>query len=337
MNIAEMHTNLDLEIDKSDSLDSIGFEDEEKDYWLNSAIRSFIKNRYSGSGSGEAFEQNQKRIDDLRTLVYEDELTITRGILDNDKPNSYKASLSSTTEIYWFTLSEEVDIAYQSGTTTVASGSLVVDSIYLVSGTGTVTHNTVDYDDGDYFKAVNANWTTDGTNEVFLCTSVRQGITETTADTYRQEVDNPYSEHILENYKAKPLRIFKDTNVELITDGTYGVIAYHLRYLHKPIRVNILEDTSVAATSNVLEGITYVVSGSDIDYNSNPYAPTETFIGVVGVTIFTDTGTATMVIANTDLPDHTNDEVIKLAANMMLENTENPRYQTHTIEVNKAE
>ncbi len=284
MTITEMHTNLKLELDKTDSLDSVGFEDEELDYWLNSAIRSFVKTRYKGSGSGEAFEQNQKRIDDLRTLVVEEQLDITRGTTDDDKPNSYTASLSSLTATYWFTSSEEVDILYQSGTTTVITGSLTVGSYYLVSGTGTVTQNTVEYVDGDYFKAAeNANWTTDGTNEIFLCTKVRQGISETTSDTYRQEIDNPYSEHVLEDNKAKPLRLFKNTDVELITDGDYGVFYYYIRFIQEPTEV-------------VLSTVT-----------------------------------------NSDLPEHTHDEIVKLAANMILENTGNPRYQTHSREVNRTE
>jgi hypothetical protein len=280
MTITEMHTNLKLEIDKTDSLDSVGFESEELDYWLNSAIRSLVKTKYSGSGSGEAFEQNQKRIDDLRTLVYEDDISITRATDNEDKPNSYKASLSSATETYWFTLSEEVDIVYQSSTTATISGSLVVGSIYKVSG-DTVTHNGVTYNIGDYFEAANANYT--GSGSIYLCTSVRQGIIETTSDTYRQEIDNPYSEHVFENNKAKPLRLYRDTDIELITDGNYGIFKYYLRYLKKPDEVDL--DT----------------------------------------------------VTNSDLPEHTHDEIVKLAANMILENIENPRYRTHTIEVNRTE
>ena len=282
MTSTEMHTNLKLEIDKTDSLDSIGFETEELDYWLNSAIKSLVKTKYSGSGSGEAFEQNQKRIDDLRTLVYEDDITVTRGTSSDDKPNSYKASISSTTETYWFTLSEEVDIVYQSSTTATASGFLVAGSVYKVSGD--IDYNSVNYTTGDYFIAVNGitGYTDNATSSVYLCTSVRQGITEITSDTYRQEIDNPYSEHVFENNKAKPLRLFRNTDVELITDGNYGVFTYYVRYLKKP---------------------------DEVEFNTT----------------------------NSDLPEHIHDEVVKLAANMILENTENPRYQTHTIEVNKTE
>jgi hypothetical protein len=237
-----------------------------------------VKTKYSGSGSGEAVEQNQKRIDDLRTLVYEDDITVTRATSSDDKPNSYKASLSSTTEDYWFTLSEEVDIVYQSSTTAVTI--LTVGNYYIVSG-DTITHNAVTYNPGDYFKAANTTFTGDGT--VYPCSVSRKGIVEATSDTYRQDIDNPYSEHVFENNDAKPLRLYRDTDVELITDGNYGVYTYYIRYIKKPV---------------------------EVDYDT----PT-----------------------NSDLPEHTHDEIVKLAANMILENTENPRYRTHTIEVNRTE
>jgi len=45
--------------------------------------------------------------------------------------------------------------------------------------------------------------------------------------------------------------------------------------------------------------------------------------------------TATAV--DCDLPDHTHDEIVKMAANMVLESIEQPRYQTHSNELNTME
>jgi len=36
---------------------------------------------------------------------------------------------------------------------------------------------------------------------------------------------------------------------------------------------------------------------------------------------------------NCDLPEHTHDEIVRMAANMILENIEQPRYQTHAREI----
>lgn len=298
MTSIEMNINLRLELDKTDALDSVGFENSELDYWLNSANKALVKTKYSGSGlnGGEAFERNQKRIDDLRTLVREEALTVTRSISEDDKPYSYKASLatpivedeideeyedpSSLSETYWFTLGEEVDIIYQTGTTPVAVTALSINSVYKVSGSGGLSHAGNPYNDGDYFLATDSTYVSNG-GFAYLATTKRCGIVEATTDTYRDKyIDNPYSEHIFENYTAKPLRLFNNTSVELITDGNYGIYKYYIRYLKKP---------------------------AIIEY---------------GVT-------------DCDLPEHMHDEVVKLAATMILENIESPRYQTSLNEANR--
>ena len=86
MTLDELHQFFDLELDKTTSLENTSFLTEEKDDWLNQAIKKFTKSRYSGVNiKRESFEQTQKRIDDLRTLVVEKELTCTTGTV---KPNS---------------------------------------------------------------------------------------------------------------------------------------------------------------------------------------------------------------------------------------------------------
>ena len=42
-------------------------------------------------------------------------------------------------------------------------------------------------------------------------------------------------------------------------------------------------------------------------------------------------------IISCDLPEHTHEEIVKIAANMALENIEQPRYQSHANEVNTME
>jgi hypothetical protein len=149
-------------------------------WWINRSIEVFIKTRWDGNNpKGEGFEQTQKRIDDLRTLVKEptSSLAISAGTV---KPNSYTAPIPAD---YMFTLGEEVTISYTVGSTPITS---------------------------------------------------REGITETSVDKYSDDIINPFSEHILHNDWARPLRLFRSTLVELITDGTYSITGYYLRYLCKP-------------------------------------------------------------------------------------------------------
>jgi len=67
----------------------------------------------------------------------------------------------------------------------------------------------------------------------------RQGITECSQLSYRQFLDNPYSEHRLHYGEAKPLRLFVQNYVELITDGNYSVTDYIIRYIKNPITVSL--------------------------------------------------------------------------------------------------
>lgn len=148
-------------------------------YWINRAIEKFVKTRYDGNNyKREAFEQNQKRIDDLRTLITESSIVTTTGTI---KPNSYIALLPTG---YTFAIAEEVDITF-------------INSL----GASTTKH---------------------------------QGVTEITSERYIEEIRNPFSEHNLHYEYAKPLRLFYDTSVELISDGGYSIPLYRLRYIKQP-------------------------------------------------------------------------------------------------------
>lgn len=76
------------------------------EYWLNAGLDKFWKTRYSGMNTkGEAFEQTQKRIDDLRTLVAEQIIedleitTVTPKMYTVTLPNDYVILLGDTAAI----------------------------------------------------------------------------------------------------------------------------------------------------------------------------------------------------------------------------------------------
>jgi len=118
-----MHTAFKLELDKTNSLQYPSFLPEEIDFWLNKAIRKFVRTRYSGiNAKREGFEQSQKRIDDLRTLVREVTVPCLAGTVGVNKPNSYvlTSGFSNTVfsiDPYWLSLGEEVKISYTSTST----------------------------------------------------------------------------------------------------------------------------------------------------------------------------------------------------------------------------
>lgn len=72
--------------------------------FINEAIDKFYKTRYSGINSkSEGFEQSQKRIDDLRSLVktkkYTDTITNTDNKYEVELPNDYVMLLGDTAGI----------------------------------------------------------------------------------------------------------------------------------------------------------------------------------------------------------------------------------------------
>lgn len=70
MTAAEMHIAFKLGLDKVASFAYPNFLSQEVDFFLNQAQLRVIKQRYDGNNQKrEAFEETQKRVDDLRTLV----------------------------------------------------------------------------------------------------------------------------------------------------------------------------------------------------------------------------------------------------------------------------
>jgi len=235
MTTAEMHTAVKMGLDKSEALSLPAFQAEELDFWLNDSIDRFIKTRYSGNNMFlKAFEQSQKRTDDLRTLIVEARMVPAAGNPVFDKPHSYIVDSADFPTDYMLFLNDEVTISFPH--------SITGDTINL-----------------------------------------RSGVTECTSDSYFTKVSDPYGEHILHFDTARPLRLFSEKGIELITDGNnYSIPYYYMRYIRKPA---VIETGAV----------------------------------------------------DCDLPEHTHSEIVEMTVNKLLENIESPRYQTHTVELNKIE
>jgi hypothetical protein len=171
-----------------------------------------------------------------------------------------------------------------------------------------------------------------------VSTTLRTYPVACTSDTYSSKVNDIHSEHRLHLSTARPLRMFTAKGVELITDNNYTIPFYYMKYLRKPARVNYaLTASQTTATSNIVDGIVYDVSGNTVTYNGVTYNIGGYFTGVIGVTSFTGTGTATPRLAHCDLPEHTHREIVLLTVKILTENIESPRYQTESIELTQSE
>lgn len=90
MTIAEMHTRLDLLIDKANS---VWFNPTEKDEFLNMAIMEYVKNKH------RAFETNEKVREDLLTLVISSYDVFTTDTIDLDAIGDFLFALRLEADI----------------------------------------------------------------------------------------------------------------------------------------------------------------------------------------------------------------------------------------------
>lgn len=129
MTVSEMHNAFRQQIDKSTSLTgSVDFLSEEIDYWLNEAQERFIKQRMFGTNYKQlVFEQNEKRIDDLRTLVVTStKYTLTQSTTaSNMKYGSLDVAPSTAPYLYYVNSS-----VYNSSSVQLQSGN-VMQEMYI--------------------------------------------------------------------------------------------------------------------------------------------------------------------------------------------------------------
>ena len=78
-------------------------------HWINEAQSLQVITHYTGNNPyDQAFEQNQKRFDDLRALVEESTISVDATSI-SEKPNSYTVTLPTD---YLFIVGEEANITY---------------------------------------------------------------------------------------------------------------------------------------------------------------------------------------------------------------------------------
>jgi hypothetical protein len=188
MNVARMHIEFKVGLDKTDSLNYPNFEPVEIDLWLNKAQDKFVKQRYSHDLKGETLEETQKRTDDLRTVITETTI-IPSATQTPIKPGGILFDLPDGTlgnPVYWFAINEECEIRY-------------VDC--------------------------NGSWQDE-----------RTGVYATSHDEYNKLINDPFNKPS----KDVVLRLMHGTFAELLTDGTFAINSYFLRYVRQPIRIDVL-------------------------------------------------------------------------------------------------
>lgn len=109
MLISEMHTEIKIGVDKTDSLNYPDLLPEEIDVFINKNIEKFISQRaYGTNPKQEGLESTQKRFDDLLTLISNSNIS-NFTTSSQTKPFGYIVPLPSG---YWHAIEEEVNVTY---------------------------------------------------------------------------------------------------------------------------------------------------------------------------------------------------------------------------------
>lgn len=172
-------------------------------YWLNQAIMKFVKTRYSGTNAKTtSFEQNQKRIDDLRTLV-------TRKIFKKDEENIN--SLYSKNE---YSIELPGNWLFHVGTRVGILPRTDVNNPHV------------------------SCWNTDADGNAIMRYADPIEVTHETLD---RELENSLSERHIHYCSAKPLQLTRGNRVMFFTDSYYKVDEIQLEYIRIPRAITLAE------------------------------------------------------------------------------------------------
>jgi len=217
MLITEAHTEFKFRYDKLDSLNYPNFEPEEIDLILNQAQDRIVKQRYGLTNTKKSsFEETQKRIEDLRTLIKTKVVlrnNINTADFENSTINSYNARLE---ENHWFIIWEKAIIECPGCTTNIKIPILEYESGPVPapgggggSGLPSITYITV------------------------------QGLEVEVRPTTHLELQKVVGDAFKGPDKTKVLRLMYRDRVELIASPDCSVITYIYRYIKEPVRVSL--------------------------------------------------------------------------------------------------
>jgi len=233
MTILEMHIKFKILTDKLDTLNYPNFEPEEIDELLNMSQERFIKQRYGTTNLKKSpFESTQKRMDDLREVVKNGQLSVTTTQTIDNKENGYFVPLPTD---YWFMINEEISL-WSSGCNpiTPASGELEDQETYIVTS-GTIAFNGAIYSVGQIFTTNVGVLVYSGTGKFVVADNKRVGVRPIQHDDYNRVIIDPFSKP----WPNQVPRLMYESDVELLTDGTFQLENYYFRYIKQPVLMNI--------------------------------------------------------------------------------------------------
>lgn len=380
MNVTDMHISLRQTVDRINSQRADQLLDQEIDLELNRAMQRFINQRYGKNNVyQEGFEESQKRIDELRTLLTEYESGVTfkevlrpgRVFVDQFQlPENYMYLVNQRSKVFIndcqpiaYNLISQQNIHYFTFNflQLMVNGNEFVDSIRIQNtefGTNPTTSPTVWQASSQlvsfgYSPQAYPSWYEQVV--IDMLTNPQPGFT-IYAESYGPlnfpgqfivivDVDGPgdffnwdasigtptplVSVDSLNNQIASVPPHFWDQSDNLVReprDSTYTEDTVLNKFSQQDDIFRLLDDpfNSTTHTSplttirgnfiDIYSNAIFITSSAKITYLRNPQ-PINLSLGI-----------------DCELPDHTHEEIIAMAASSILEESADPRYKTQVAE-----
>lgn len=332
MTIAEMHIAINQGLQKIASFQADIFLPQELDLEINKNISRFVKQRYSKISNlkKEGFEESQKRIDDLRTLVTEFSAnTVYKGqigtlhYIDTFELNAPGSSYTGVnSDNYLHLLNIRALVEYNNCKTVSWDVTSTITDILdpqcgcsqLVPGATQALRYA-----NCYAVQPPGVWTCPPIN----CTCM-DGTTEA-AVTYQEDINACVGTTTSTGYTW-----VCDTSTRFV-DSNKTTTSSACKFAQHDDIYELLEDPF-----NTTKHTTplYTIIGNSIDLYTD-----DTFvIPKVKITYLRFPATVNILTTvNCDLPLHTHQEIVDMTVNSLLEAISDPRYQTQSVEVLKSE
>ncbi len=223
-----MVTEFDIEYDMITSLDAAGYNNQEKSIFLSKAQENIIKQRYHPRGNkyGDGFEQTEKRRKDLSELTQNVLLLAAiTGTGTTGAREAYDETKNLPNGKFW---------------------KMPADFMWSISESADIL-----------LGSTNSQYTCTGSP--YLLTNVK--VKPKTHDEYNADVDNPYAKPYYKlvwrmDYQREiytgAFTAGNQSRHELISDGSYTVSKYRVRYVRRPDDIiPVTSGDTTAGTSSV--------------------------------------------------------------------------------------
>ena len=375
MTIQEMHIAVNLGIQKIASFQADNILPQEIDHELNIAMDRFIKQRYTPMGNKyqKGFEQSQKRIDDLRSLVSKSK-TFFNYYGESVENNSFFIERAELPQDYLFLINLLTQIYYKCNgsveTSPVSSnhgyisvsltppieGYVLTAIQYYDSANPTaIGGNLIANPNGmsyDYYSNPN-NYSlgaipADSKQDKDPLISYAEQTPAVDSNTLLIRVNNFVAQNIFVNgWRAIWLNPLTEETEAVEYEGPADLKQFTIRVPsttplppYKKVPAKFVQQDDIHAllydpfNTTTDKYPKYTIQENFIDiYSDNTFIP----IFVELTYIRHPKRMDSIQGVGCELPEHTHQELIEMAIQSILEATENPRYQTQSREVLESE